>query len=290
MRWKNKSVRPKIYEPLHAMEIVTGAYYEGYINWNVYQKVKNKIITHLNGNWMFEQNNKTDHHTLLKTKQLQCLNTWNNIDYDEIQEYLNKNTVNELEHLALFLYEYSFYINPTERLLEILHDVLWVRKDKLDCKYVWTDENVKELVRVSDLFVSASEKVYVYEKSIIKELEAKKNKNGFFMNYCTEVKLTPYIKGYENCRRVDCFMYVLFEPIGNDYDHILSGDIGKYCDKTENWNDDEYFGSLGCFKEHYISYAIHELLDTGIWSYQDILKINMISVDLDVTHKMFMDD
>ena len=56
MRWKNESVRPFIIDTLTAMEIASDAYDEGYINWNVYQKVLDRINTKKNGSGMFEQN------------------------------------------------------------------------------------------------------------------------------------------------------------------------------------------------------------------------------------------
>ena len=58
MRWEKESKQPEhlIDIPeLHAMEIICDAYYERYINWNVYQKAMEKIKKNMNGNWMFEQ-------------------------------------------------------------------------------------------------------------------------------------------------------------------------------------------------------------------------------------------
>jgi len=57
MRWENKSCRPSFLfgiPCLHAKEIVSDAYLEKYINWNVYNKVMQKIKTNQNGGWMFE--------------------------------------------------------------------------------------------------------------------------------------------------------------------------------------------------------------------------------------------
>ena len=61
MRWEKRSKRPEYliaFPGIHAMEIVCDAYYEGYINWNVYQKVLERIRTNMNGSWMFEQKHK----------------------------------------------------------------------------------------------------------------------------------------------------------------------------------------------------------------------------------------
>ena len=61
MRWSKKSRRPEYliaFPGIHAMEIVCDAYYEGFINWNTYQKVLERINTNKNGSWMFEQKQK----------------------------------------------------------------------------------------------------------------------------------------------------------------------------------------------------------------------------------------
>ena len=55
MRWENESVRSIIIPPLHAWEIASDAYDEGYINWNIYQKVLERINSNKNGSWMLEK-------------------------------------------------------------------------------------------------------------------------------------------------------------------------------------------------------------------------------------------
>jgi len=57
LRWKEKSSRPIIFEYIDSKEIVYIAYRESYINWNVYQKVIDRINTNKNGGWMFEKGN-----------------------------------------------------------------------------------------------------------------------------------------------------------------------------------------------------------------------------------------
>jgi len=61
MRWENKSLRPIIPPPLHARDIALDAYNEGYINWNIYQKVLARINSNKNGSWMFEEFDLTDY-------------------------------------------------------------------------------------------------------------------------------------------------------------------------------------------------------------------------------------
>ena len=61
MRWANESIRPIVIPLLHAMEIITDAYYEGYIKWNVYKKVLERIKINMNSSWMFEKNKENRH-------------------------------------------------------------------------------------------------------------------------------------------------------------------------------------------------------------------------------------
>jgi len=50
MRWKNKTKkRDSIMDLMWAQEIVSSAYWEGFINWNVYRKALEKINTNING-------------------------------------------------------------------------------------------------------------------------------------------------------------------------------------------------------------------------------------------------
>ena len=56
MRWNNESLRPKEIDDFsHSLDIIVDAYHEGFINWNVYQKVMAKIRSNKNGGWMFEK-------------------------------------------------------------------------------------------------------------------------------------------------------------------------------------------------------------------------------------------
>jgi len=58
MRWREKNQsRPYCLEFIYSMEIVSMAYDEGFINWNVYQKAIKKINSNKNGGWMFENGN-----------------------------------------------------------------------------------------------------------------------------------------------------------------------------------------------------------------------------------------
>ena len=63
--WKNESTRYLNYlnqgfvdDVLIAEEIIEEAYEDGFINWNIYRKARDRIRTVLNGSWMFEKMDK----------------------------------------------------------------------------------------------------------------------------------------------------------------------------------------------------------------------------------------
>ena len=53
----NPLERPLGLNCIYAMETVYDAYSKGYIKWNVFQKVLERIKTNMNGSWMFEFSN-----------------------------------------------------------------------------------------------------------------------------------------------------------------------------------------------------------------------------------------
>jgi len=62
----------------------------------------------------------------------------------------------------------------------------------------------------------------------------------------------------------------------------LSG-VLLYLKPEQNWNIDPRFE--GKFDEYFISQAIHDLYDHSVLSFPDILKINRLQAELQVTHQ-----
>lgn len=236
-------------------------------------------------------------------KNFSCIKLLNSIiDDNDIYHILNKYDIETLEKLALELYGNKDYsIIPENILVKILNEVLYVRCVKLNSKHIWTEKNINEILRVSDLFATSFEKALAYAKIIKSDLQYKKNKNNFLMDFEIEIKLIPYLSGYEMVEDIldlrACFMYVLCEPIIKKCQSILTADISyeeenkKYYDKSVIWEheafDSENIEALSCFNDHFISYAIHELLDTMIWSFQDVSSINRICAEVLVRHQSF---
>jgi len=232
-------------------------------------------------------------------KKFSCVKLWiyNEYRMEDFDNSLLTYDIKTLEQLALELYENSIFIDfPEEFIVSIMDSILFERSSKLDINHVWTDENVKEIARVSELFASASEKACLYAKSIADKLEQEKANKNFLTDYEIEIQLTPYLKGYKEAENKCCsFLDILCKPICTDFEYILTCDYddNKFFDRTENWNE-EFFNRdkdgnpLNCFKDKYISYAIHELLDTGTWSYQDIINITEICAEVKVKYKSFI--
>ena len=230
---------------------------------------------------------------------IKLLDYYNN--QEKVNDVLQGYDIKTLELLAVELYEaglnhISNSLIPRDLLVDILDDVLSQRCIKMNSNHVWSNKNVQEIVRVSELFASASEKAFMYAESIAKALGPKRTKNDFLMDYEIEVKLNPYLKGYEDAENESsaCFMYVLCEPLNNKYLLTCDYDDNKYFDRTDSWNGepfwDENYKPLDCFKDKYISYAIHELLDTDLWSFCDIMSIDRICVEVKVIHQSFVGD
>jgi len=63
LKWKNESTRYLDYKKQDESiddisiteEIIEEAYENGFINWNIYRKARDRIRTILNGSWMFEK-------------------------------------------------------------------------------------------------------------------------------------------------------------------------------------------------------------------------------------------
>ncbi len=65
LKWKNESTRYLDYkkqsfndDALITEEILEEAYEDGFINWNICRKARDRIRTVINGSWMFERTDK----------------------------------------------------------------------------------------------------------------------------------------------------------------------------------------------------------------------------------------
>ena len=211
------------------------------------------------------------------TKIKSSLNIWENSLEKQLEEY----AIKELEELAVDLYEYCLHNkNAKKEMLELLNDIIHERGARLHSNFVWTEENVSKLLKVNDLLVSAAEKANAQAQSFIEKLEIKKDEHNDLIDYEIEIKLIPYISGYNDTGA--SFMYVLCEPLDNKYLLTCDADDNKYFDRSETWLEglwDENLKVLDCFKDKYISYAVHELWDAHWW-FHDIMNIDRVYIEV----------
>ena len=111
-----------------------------------------------------------------------------------------------------------------------------------------------------------SEAIKIYEKN--------KNRKTFFHRYYypyhyLDISLSPLIKGGD---AIDSSAY----RVSNHHriNYMVGGSSeGLYLNRKLNWNR-EFLDNQ--FDDHYIGYCIHELLETCVWSFQDLLNIEEI--------------
>jgi len=216
----------------------------------------------------------------LQKKVMHSSELWRNSTDLSLENY----NIQELEQLAVDFYkEYRRDKNQKKIIAEIIDDILQKRIMKLDDEIIWTEENVNKLLKANGILVSAAEKAHLYAQSMIEKLNIKKIDSDELLLNDVEIKLTPYISGYEDIEdNEDCFLHVLCEHINNKYLLVFSGGDDKYFDKSETWLEglwDEDLKVLDCFKDKYISYAVHELWDAH-WCFHDIMNIERVQIEV----------
>ena len=187
---------------------------------------------------------------------------------------------------------------PKTDLEFMLKVVLRERKRRINAKFQWKDETRKRFLLVNDQLYEACVKGWQEALETAAALEVRiKREDSFLKDYEITVNINAYpkINGDRDDVVTDYFAVKGLNNIASishcHYETIvLSADnesFPKLCiDKTTNWNG-EYFN--GEFDNDYICYAIHRLLDSHMWSFQDILSIRRIWIDVEATHQHFSD-
>jgi hypothetical protein len=163
-----------------------------------------------------------------------------------------------------------------ERLLVI---VLKYRSKILNQNFVWTEEYKKQLFELNKKLKHGFSAAYNEAKILFDTLIHKVKSNDLFLNdFNIEIKLSPLIlepneKDYTLEERNKSIYYVLYNTLPKDLwtDTIFAFD---------EYNNDCYrFGFAWC-----------QLLSCKILSWYDILKINEIWVEVNVTHQHFIEN
>jgi Leucine-rich repeat (LRR) protein len=232
-----------------------------------------------------------------------------NADFEELKtmsnayrwKILEGHSLKELESLLCSVPRH-FSAGETDK--EIVKDIMLKRRQRLNRKFKWTEENIRRIAEVSDRFLAAWEAGFAKAKSIIDMLyEKETDKNAFWQNYDVEITLDPeiLIKDAES-GELDYSSDTVYEVImdylnsefelnimigKNDYDPVTKDESGFRKDificRDLSWNI-EGFGDID-LAEQYICYAIHILYSHNEWANEDILKINRISSQVKITRE-----
>jgi len=177
---------------------------------------------------------------------------------------------------------------------DVSKDIMLKRRNRLNWKFKWTEENIKRIVKVSDEFLKAWEDGYNKAILLLKALyEQEQDKASFKTNYSAEITLYPQILFDDNDDYkpiydfitssdylrpdIDLNMSVRYDPENIDKDNFNEN---IFVSRDLSWNI-EGFGDIE-LKDHYICNAIHVLYSHNEWANEDILKINNILTEVKV--------
>jgi hypothetical protein len=198
-------------------------------------------------------------------------------------------TVEQLEDMILAHRATIKYAKRDDKLEELLYE----RQHKINKSFEWTPQNMEKLLHLDQKVMNCFEKMRNEAMPpLIKALEKySDDKDGF------EIKamVTPFIlvpdEDGELSEPEDGIESILHEMLD---DYILKFNLkikGKrknlHLEKDLNWNIDSCL--QGKLAEHYISYAIHQLVDHSCWSLADILRINHLGATMHIEHQNFED-
>ena len=183
---------------------------------------------------------------------------------------------------------------PEKVLREVLDCVLLERKNRLNKDFEWTEENKARFLVINNQLLENGERGWLKALEAAAELEKLiERKEPFLNDYEIEVVMSahPRIKG-DTDEAVTAYlaeekMRYMGARIGHsNYKHAISDgpENVPLVDRSMNWNGEHLRGG---FDNDYICYLMHCLLDTHVWSFPDILSINIIWVDVVVTHQFY---
>ena len=153
--------------------------------------------------------------------------------------------------------------------------------------YNWTEEKKNRFLFVNNKILEACEKGRIEARTRHDELMARIDAGDpYLSDFEIEICIQPYQDTSGLPKEAEDTMIDFCEDSQIDFHFSSSyhppadshGHMNIYLDKNWNWNN-EYF--CGAFDNEYICYATHVLLDNG-WSFNDIMKINQIWVDVQV--------
>ena len=200
--------------------------------------------------------------------------------------------------------ELAYGITATRFLSEIerkylMEHLFFERLRRLNDNFEWTEENRTRFLQVNNELFNACKKGWQEALDKAECLEEKIEKcDPFLKDYEIRIRINTYPK--VNGVKRDIAEYVesyLAEETLSEVESIShchykkvslkDKEFPKYIvDDSTNWNF-EYFGDV--FKDDYICYLVHCMLDTGVWCFKDIISIERVWIDIEVTHQYYTD-
>jgi len=198
------------------------------------------------------------------------------------------------EDALLSVAEYIYYCRLKPGLFENYpaHEKVYAAKlllqyrcDVINKRFSWNDEKKEKFIRINKEILDSCEKAWGEVLLAAENLENRiRNKDSLFTDYEIYVDMTAYPDFGNKC--TNKIKYFFAEELQlRPFIHISNGEynsidyVPQFIDKSKNWNI-KYFSKE--FKNDYICRAVYKLLDTGIWSFEDILSITHSCVWLDV--------
>jgi hypothetical protein len=240
-----------------------------------------------------------------------------NDSYEERMDFLEKwCSVTDIELIACeFYYEItnSLHKNMEDRFgngvcgneEDLLKTILSVRRNKLDSNFTWTENYKKQLLELNEKVMNGFSMAYNEAKTQYHILKERINQNDqFIKGFNIEIKLKPFIlepneDEYYLEERGKGFYYLLYNVLPDILwtefvcdEHDLENFISTaYENDGYNYNNNEYLRN-GNFDDSFICWAMYELFrdHRDILSWYDILKINEIWVEVNVTHQHFIEN
>ena len=214
---------------------------------------------------------------------------------DDRDKELDNTFLGDLEEIAVYL-----YINNLTTTREIrsqkklLNEVLRKRCKKKNNDFIWTEENKQKFLKVNDELFCLFKQAYKKALAEAEKLEKQIDENDFFIkDYEIEIKMKPSCNDPEidDITITDVISDSIFPNlIRDDISHCHYKDQMEeesiFLDRSMNWNREGAMKII--FSDRYISYAMYMLLGTRHWSYEDIVNVRTIWVDVEVTHQSFV--
>jgi len=220
-----------------------------------------------------------------KKSGTECFNSLINMSYRYRWKLLEACSLKELESL-LCSAPVRFTVLENEK--EVFKCIMLERRQRLNKKFKWTDENKKRMVKVSDEFLKAWEDGFAKAKKMMKMLSPRDDEKKIEIVLYPDIadfkedgkyrdRIYSAITGYLNSD-MELSMRFYHDPLTKNKDAFREN---IHVNRKLSWNI-EGLGDIE-LEGSYICYALHILFSHNEWAFEDILKISNISTEIRIT-------